>query len=98
MTKGRRFNACPPVLWVSYDETWFMAMKPHGAVTAWGILYGLQAMKISPSFISTGKLIPSIGSLLGLKPPHGFIGVAEHLYRNASIGIFLDYSFHNHLS
>ena len=42
----------------SGPPTWSMPMKPHGAMTAWGILYGSQAMKPSPSFISTGIGLP----------------------------------------
>ena len=35
-----------------------MPMKPHGAMALWGILYGSQAMKPLPSFISTGIGLP----------------------------------------
>ena len=35
-----------------------MPMKPHGAMTAWGIMYGSQAMRTSPSFTSTGIGLP----------------------------------------
>jgi len=52
---GKRRHGVRPSMRIcaprSGPPAWSMPMKPHGAVTAWGILYGSQVMKTSPSFI-----------------------------------------------